>query len=160
MACNLRQSVPLRDTTFCSKHFLSCLEFIIKVLFDRLSICPSLWMLQTDFRLCRNGLHVGMVYMSEWSTCRPLRTRFFGCLLVFRVYYKSPFDRLSICPSSLWMRQTDFRFPYEVFWLLRWERLNSEIYAYHPWAGHYCQLSTNYEVFGSFLVETIFVEQG
>ena len=52
-----------------------------------------------------------------------------------RVYDKNPFDRLKICPT-LWMLQMDFRFclngvlypiQYEVFLLLRWERLISEV---------------------------------
>ena len=51
----LRQSVPLRDTTFCSKRFLSVLRVRNKTPFEGLTIRPSVRMLQTDFRLCRRG---------------------------------------------------------------------------------------------------------
>ena len=52
---------------------------MLKTLFVRLRVCnkspfedltirSSIRMLQTDFRLCRSGIHAELVYKHEWST--------------------------------------------------------------------------------------------
>ena len=42
--------------------------------------------------------------------------------------------------------------PYEFFLLFRWEKLNSEVYAYHPWAGHYVNYKNKKKKSGHFIL--------
>ena len=110
----LRQSVPLRDINFCSKHFSVRLRVYYKSSFDRLTICPSFWMLQTDFRFCLNGVHVWMGYMSECGTCLngvhvwmgyiyPIQHEVFGCLLVEKIFLNKAWIIGALCELSIYV---------------------------------------------------------
>ena len=67
---------PFKSYNFLLKTLFSRLRVRNKSPFDGLTIRSSIRMLQTDFRLCRSGIHARMVYKREWSICRPLATRF------------------------------------------------------------------------------------
>ena len=80
----LQQSVPLRDTTLCSKHFLSVFEFVTKVL---LTIWQFVRMPQTDFWLCRSGIHTLLANKHEWSTCGPVVKRFLAVYWLKKYFF-------------------------------------------------------------------------
>ena len=97
--------------------------------------------------------------LSEWSTCRPLATRFlavywlkksllskfkgmnnrgirrtFPYVLEFLVQTPIFKKFVRMVYKSEWSSCRPFSTRF--FLLLKWKRLNSEGYAYYPWAGH------------------------
>ena len=144
-------------------------------------MCSSFWIFSANTHLskwgtCRNGVHCRNGVQSKWGTCAPFRTRFLavyslnesflskvkgrndrGIIRIFHIFARvSPKIEIWRCCWNGVHCRNGIHVPHSVggFFLSRWERLNSKVYAYYPWAGRYVNYQ-NKKKRGSFYFEAV-----